>query len=464
MIRLPLAFILLVFLASCGMLKKTNPKTDASGEQESISLSSNLIDAKREMYAGNNVKAEELLQKCIKENPRFAVAWYELSFVLQNIGKPTEATEAARKAATLENKNQWFLRRYAIILEQNGTFPEAISVYKQLEKLDPSSYEHSLQVAKLYVLSGKYEDAIAAYNAIEKNTGVHERLSLEKERLYLRLGKRDKALAELEKLSAAYPEEFSFKGRLAEAYEQSGQKEKAYKIYHSMLVEEPRNGMVHLSLAGWYRRNGDLIKSAEETRKAFESEQADIDTKIGVLVNFHSMAEKDSTVLPEALSLLNILETMHNGDPRVYSIKADYFILQKKHAEARECLRKLLQIDSLRYPVWESLLMQNIELNDFSSLLEESGRALQLFPEQATFYYYQAKALFHINQHEEALEALVLGKSLAGRNIELLFKINALSGDIYLAKNNREKARLYYRHALELNPSSAIIRKKLDEL
>lgn len=449
-------------LASCKTVKLPAYTADASSD--SFKLSSMLIDAKRESFAGNTAKAEELLRKCLDQDPGYSIAWYELSFIQQTSGKMEDAISSAAKAYKFEPSNIWYQKRFALLLEENKQYKEALGIYRVLEKSEPDSYDHPIDIARLLILSNKHAEAIKVYDELEKKIGVREELSLEKERLYLLMGKPDKAIIELEKLILAFPQDLRYKGMLAEIYESTGQQQNAFRLYKEMMASDPGNGLVHLSLAGYYSRNGEKAKALDETMKAFSSEGVDIDSKMGIMVRYYSNCERDTSLLDEAGLLLNLLEDTHPLDAKVYAIQADFLLLGKKYPEARDKFRKVITLDSLRFPVWENLLMLNEKLNDFPALLQEATRALEIFPEQGILYYLQALAMKELKMYDEAIESLMLTKSLSGKNTRLLVSTNTLLGDVYMAKGNKEKALSFYRMAKEMNPSSESLKKKIDEV
>ena len=100
----------------------------------------------------------------------------------------------------------------------------------------------------------------------------------------MQLQKRKKAIEEMKLALSLSPQDIELMELLAEIYLLDDQKEKAFEVFKKMSIIDPDNGRIHLTLADYYREQGDNKKSYEELKLAFKSVELDIDTKIRVLV------------------------------------------------------------------------------------------------------------------------------------------------------------------------------------
>lgn len=461
----PLIFALLaVLIASSCSLRKPASVAKEGGQEGEFALTGMLIDAKRELFAGNVQKASDLLQKCIEKKPDYAVAWYELSLVQELQGDNKQALHSASQAHRHDQANNWYIRRYAQLCDREGNRKEALNLHRKLAAAEPNNFEHKLNIARLLELEGKYEGVIRELNDIERSTGLVEELSLEKRRIYMLWEKPDKAIAEIQALSRKYPEEIRYKGMLAELYEMTGQADKALSLLREMMVMQPNNGLVSLSLASHYTRAGEKEKAFAETLTAFASHDVSVDTKVGILLQYYEAGVSDTGFRQNAFQLIEIMEATHPEEAKTYAIKADFLLLDGRKKEAADCFMKVISVDSLRFPVWDNLLKITRETGDFDNLLELSTRAMELFPEQAGLYLYQGVALFEKRKFQEAIEPLLTGKYLSGRNNTLLFEFNMALGDVYKALGDKQKALSFYRMALQINPASEVLKSRINAL
>ncbi len=164
--------------------------------------------------------------------------------------------------------------------------------------------------------------------------------------------------------------------------------EKALETYNEILKIDPENPYINISLSDYYRKKGDKVKSLEYLKAGFANPNLDIDSKVSILLAYYSVNEIYNTYKDEAFELATILIKAHPDDPKAYSIYADFLVQDKRYAEARDAFLKVISLDSTKYLVWEQLLFVESELGDNQAIVDESKRALELFPEQPMLYLF----------------------------------------------------------------------------
>jgi predicted Zn-dependent protease len=303
----------------------------------------------------------------------------------------------------------------------------------------------------------KPNKSLKIFNTIEKNTGIDENICLEKEKIYSEKGQYDKANNEIQKLINYNPSEIRYYGMLAESYLAQNRIEDADILYKKMLSIDSLNGLVHLSLADYYRIKQDLKQSFYHLEKAFRSYDIDADTKIKMLISLSSYAEKDQELLSEVDDLLKILLETHPEDSKVLTLQADFLLRANKITEAQSELIKITHLDPGKYIIWEELLMIDNNLKEWDSLLTQSDKALELFPAQITLYYFKAIAAFQLEKYAVANEALTTAQTMPIPNKDLETEIYALHGEVLhkLGKNKESDGAL--EKALDNDKSNKIV-------
>jgi tetratricopeptide (TPR) repeat protein len=417
----------------------------------------NLIEANRQKILGNFDAVKSLYDKCLKINPESAIVYYELSsyYVQQNQLK--QAIEDAQKAAKLQPDNVWYQALLGVLYKQTKQFPKAIHVYQNLTKANPGRVDFWYELAYLYLYVNKPNKSLKIFNTIEKNTGIDENICLEKEKIYSEKGQYDKANNEIQKLINYNPSEIRYYGMLAESYLAQNRIEDADILYKKMLSIDSLNGLVHLSLADYYRIKQDLKQSFYHLEKAFRSYDIDADTKIKMLISLSSYAEKDQELLSEVDDLLKILLETHPEDSKVLTLQADFLLRANKITEAQSELIKITHLDPGKYIIWEELLMIDNNLKEWDSLLTQSDKALELFPAQITLYYFKAIAAFQLEKYAVANEALTTAQTMPIPNKDLETEIYALHGEVLhkLGKNKESDGAL--EKALDNDKSNKIV-------
>ena len=201
---------------------------------------------------------------------------------------------------------------------------------------------------------------------------------MQKHKLYLQLKNVKKATQELEFLSKKNPKDLEILQILAEAYILNNNKEKAFDIFKKISDTDPDNGRVHLTLANFYRDNGDVESSFYELEKAFRSKQISIDTKISILSSYSGIISVNDTIKNQAFVLAEILLLSHSKDHRVNAIYGDLLLANNNKVKAKSYYKKSININKSIPSVWTQLLFLEIEESNYDSLLQLSEEALSL--------------------------------------------------------------------------------------
>jgi len=428
----PLFFLCITALfSSCNILGRSAKNKPDISKNSLFEFDYAFIEAEKQKMTGNFEEAALLLEKCKKIDPNSAAVYYELSTLYIQKEQYEKAIESAKTAVELNPTNIWYKAILAVLYKQTDQPLEAISVYKQLVKENSDRVDFLYDLANLYSLVKKYDDAIKTYNLIENNYGLNETISLEKEKIFILKGDKEKAHQEIQKLIDSNPDEIRYIGMLAESYVNENEFEKANELYHQMLKKDSTNGLVHLSLADFYRITKEYDKSFSELKLAFSSQDVDVDIKIKMLITFLSYSDESDELKDQSSELLNILLQAHPDEPKAHTIHADFLIRDKKYKEAREELRYVLKSEKSKYMIWEQLLLLENDLADFNNMYAESNEAIQYFPTQPVIYYFKGLSSYQLNKTEEAIISIKTGIDYAISNPSLKADMYALLGNAY---------------------------------
>jgi serine/threonine protein kinase/Flp pilus assembly protein TadD len=191
--------------------------------------------------AGRSEDAVQAGERAIALNPAYAPSYADLSWVLTNLRRFTEAIQCARKAIELRPKDA-FMRLYALpyALRSSERNVEALAAYEETLRLDPTmaavhtfmaytlmdlgdsklAEEHRQRAKKLQPLEphglfsraaflsseGKEEDALAEYDRAIRVDPAWGDLHDKKGVILERLGKLEEATTEYQKATACFPE------------------------------------------------------------------------------------------------------------------------------------------------------------------------------------------------------------------------------------------------------------------
>ena len=416
-----------------------------------------LFNALKEKSLENYEEALKQFQKCIKLNAKQALPFYESALINKNQGNLDLAQEQIKTATKLEKNNRWYQLAYAEILFSKQNFKNAAVEYKKLILLEPGNEELYYLLADTYIYDKDFFKAIAVYDDLEKNKGVDKMISMQKHKLYMELQKKKNAINELLKLIDTYPNDVEALEILSEVYLLNDEKEKAFEIFKKLAIIDPDNGRIHLTLADYYRENGDNHQSFEELKLAFKSTKLGIDIKIQILVSYFQLLAVNDSMRQQAEELSELLIKTHKKNPKAHAVYADILYTENKFQEAKMHYLIVLEKDKTKPQVWSQVLFIQAEQNDFSGMLETSDEALTYFPTDPLFYYFNGVANKWFKHNNEAILALEMGIEFIIDNEMLLLEFYSSLADLHHAIGNDNASDSLYEKVLNIDSENVLV-------
>lgn len=414
--------------------------------------------AQLEKAKNNPQKAYSLFEECLKYEPKSPSAHYELARMdLMILNNPANALNHAKISVAGDPKNAWYHTLIADIYMASAKYEPAIKSYREAAKLNPDDPNALYQVAAAQLYAGQYKEVIVTYNELEKKSGPFEELSIQKHQIYDQLKDYDNAALELEKLALAFPYESRYWGMLSQYCQKTGKADKARWAMEEMVKYDPDNGQVHFQLSEYYAASGQDQKSFDELLLAFKSTDVSIDQKVGILLRYFSLTEIKTSYKSQAYELLALTEKAHPAEAKSYSIYGDFLYRDGKSAEALVKYKKAGELDPSKNLIWEQILYIESELGLFEEMSQDSQKAMELFPNQPQFYFYNAIATERLKNYSKAISSLQLGKELVVDNDPLLTRFYSSLGDIYHQTGEHNKSDESYEKALKLDPNNTYV-------
>jgi tetratricopeptide (TPR) repeat protein len=202
---------------------------------------------------------------------------------------------------------------------------------------------------------------------------------------------------------------------------------------------------------------GEKEKSIEMLRKAFANPAMNVDSKVQVLLAFFTYSQNDTTIKAQAYQLLDELLRLYPEEPVVNSIHGDFLLRDEKFTEARDAFRKVIAVDSLRFPVWEGLLRVEAQLEDNAALASESVRASVLFPDQPGPYFFAGFAYYQMKEYQKAIKNFKSAEKLIIDNDGLLRDLYSFMGDAYNQVRDNKSSDEAYEKSLKIDPKNVYV-------
>jgi tetratricopeptide (TPR) repeat protein len=409
-------------------------------------------------------RAIPYFEESLKYDTNNPTAYYQISLCYYRLNNLQDALMYAMEAEKMEGKNFYFLSHLATIQIDMRMLDAAEKTYKQiLSKIGGDEITY-FSLAALYIEMNEYKKAIQTYDRMEKELGLNQNVIRQKQILYLQMQDIESALNEGKKLILEFPDVIEF--RLAQIELLLNQERYAdAELILEGITKEQKDfpAQVYLMLAQIYHNQDKAEKEVESLKKAFQSKEIPLDSKLNLLMGLYQSAnstsnqntEKGQKTIEMSTELAQTLTEIHPQEPSSFGVLGDFLLKQTKYTEAFEAYKNALKIDPNNYSLWERTTQLALESKNYEYAISTSEDALEYFPNQPNLWFLNGIAYMSSAKNEQAIASLEQGKRLVFNNPELLSQFESQLGDIYYKNKDLQKADAAYEKALKQNPNNA---------
>ena len=412
-------------------------------------------EAVRLKMRGQIDDAISAFEGCIAMKNNDDAVYYALSELYLMKNDLAKSSEYIAQAADLDPGNIWYIQEMAYMNFEKGEFNLAVNYFEKLLDYEPRNVEWLYGYAESLVRDGKISDAIKAFDKTEDQMGLFPELSIQKFQLYVQLKEWDKAENELMEARKLFPEDPQILGFLIDLYFQQGKQTEALTFLKQLVESDPQNGNAHMALADIYQQKGEMELAMNEFKLAISCTDIDLDTKMKVLITLY---ESDFKVDPAIYAILDALTSTYPDQAKPYSIKGDFLLKDEKNEEALKAYRKALEFEQNQYPIWNQVLLMEYQASKFEDLYTDSKKCLEYFPAVATVYLLNGIAAVQINEYQEAIDVLSIGKDFSTGDEVMSSEIYAQLGEAYFGLNKKDDAIKAYNIAIEKNKNNTLFK------
>jgi tetratricopeptide (TPR) repeat protein len=444
--------LLLSVCVSLVSVAQKNKKEEAMSAKD-LEAETIFTEGMKFYIAENYEKAIEYFKKSFEKKPTSAGLNFMLAKAFLASNDMANATVYGEKALKLDDKNKFYSKFMGEVYTKQKQYKEAAQIYVKLAESYPQDVDNFLDLSNIYILQEKYADAIDIYNKIERTIGISEEITRQKQLIFLKQNKLEKAIEEGDKLIASEPTEPDYIIQQAQILITNERYDQATKMLQKSLQKNPDFAQAHILLAEIYRKQNDIDKCNEELQMAFSNKNLPVEVKFKILGSYMLMLKEDygEKTLENLLSLTNELIKQSPTEARGYVILGDLLMKKGELANARDNYVKASQRDKSIFEVWAAILELDSKLNHIDSLAKHSEQAIEYFPNQANFWYFNGFAWFVKKKYDKAIESLEEARNLAVDIIELQKHINALLGDTYNEMHQYAKSDEAYENVLKID-------------
>ena len=454
--RLALFVLVALSLASVAVAQKGKKRSKTTlrdrTENTDLKAESALIEAEKQLILENYTKSYELFLVALELNPESGAIHYKLAEVLVKTGEIEKAVPHAEKARESDPNNKYYHLLAAEIHKGRGDLAKATSIYEDLIGRIDGTEQYLYDLAQLYQYQNKFEQALNAYNRAEAQFGLSEAALVEKQKIYLKQGNLDGLIADWDKLIDESPEEQRYVFKLAEVLIANSRYEQARARLLAIREETEFQSQVDLLLSEVARKQGNLPEALSYLDSPLKSEDISTSRKLQILGGYLSYLP-DPAVEEKLTRSTSLLAEQFPEEYQAQAFAGDVLYQIGEKEKAVKYYLDAIDLSPGNFSVWQNVINLEFQLTQYDSVVVHSERALEYFPNQAIFYFFNGVGNYIQKDYQASVNALETGKKYTADQ-SLLGEFYGQLGDAYNGLENHQKSDESYEAALKSNPNN----------
>ena len=454
------SFILLLTFPSFAQRKKKDKKQEVQKEitkYERANAEYLLIEAQKYFLLEDYKKSQAFLEQSLEVDNKNHAAYFKLAEIHFILTESDEGLAAITKAISIIADNKYYYLLSAQLYRQNQDIASAALAYEQMIEKTTDYHDHLLDLVDIYVALNRYEKAIDAILLLEDKYGENTQLAIQKSTLMLASDDSDDAI------------------KLIKGLIDSGNNDKqllmeyAYLISNFRSVQSAIEFLVSIDpftesdqlLIQLYMEINQPDKATEIILRSLSEPNVGLQDKVKMV----NVLLKQPEIVQNELLLISIQTRLIEEYPKegeVIELSGQiYWALSKVNDKSSNQYREkaissfieLKDIDPSNIELWNRILEAEYNSKKWVSLLEHSNEALNLFPNQGLFYFYNGAGSMENNEVQAASMAFKQGLKLATKNARLTSRILGKAAQISLNEGKIEIGLEQFEKAINLENS-----------
>ncbi len=282
-------------------------------------------------------KAIVVAKDLVKHVPSSVAGWSQLSRLYLMENRPKEALVPARRAWEMQSNNPNLIQVYAIALQMNGKTKQAVAMYEQLYRLDPSDDQLTARMIELYRELGNLESALELLDGMAKETGpARPAIQMQRALLLWELKRNDEAAALLKTLAQENPESDRVKYLAGYGQERINRHDEAVTYYKSIPEASTLRPDADFRVLVILKEQKDTAGALAMGRKMLDSPRATWET-YGLVSGVYADAER----YDDAVQTVDDGFAKFPDKPRLLFLRGVY---QEKAGDRDACIKTMREV------------------------------------------------------------------------------------------------------------------------
>jgi tetratricopeptide (TPR) repeat protein len=456
-VRIIPIFLLLCFFflgPIAGFPQVTLSKKEVKAQEQKANASRFFIEGEKAFALGELEKAYQYLAKARQFAPEEPAISFKLAEVLLKNNQADKALPFAQQAVTGDPENLFYALLVAEIYTGLNKPLEAAALLEKLTTGSTKNQQYNLELASIYLNANEFDKALVALDRAEAYYGVREPFTFQKQRIYLRKDQLGKAVEEGEKLISSFPGNPNYVLSLVEILYNNAKLDQAIQLVSTEINKYPNQPELQLAAYTLFREKGQVPQANSFLLEAMASPDLATSSKAstfqGLLLELKT-AERDKMLD----SLEVIFAEMHPTDAFVLEALGNRRKVESKLEEALVFYKKSLAIQPKNERLLEELILNSFETSvDYKEVAIYTRIAVEEFPENAEFWFYEGALLSAQKKDSLAVEALETALRFnEEKNSQLAQVAYGTLGNSLYQLGDQAAAFSNFEKALALNPN-----------
>ncbi len=381
----------------------------------------------------NYDKAIVYLEKCRSIYPNSAAVNFELGKNYFETNNLSLSENYFKKADSLKPNNIWILESLYKLYNTSINREKVIETLQKLQKINPLYEEKLLQ---FYIKVNDDKKALTLIDKLDKK-GFNRNREEIRYLIYSNQGDFKSLINYIEKkISNKQAREEDFI-RLTYAYSSIQKQNKSFETAILYSKTFPESDTPHLSLYKFYLNKLDIENATASMYKVLKSNSLKNTNKSRVVNDFFEFTKENKKYLPQLEKAISLFSTIE------IKSKMALFYNQNNNEKGNKYIESITKNKATSFDDLKLLGTVFLKEERYIDVLENSKKAISLYPAQPIFYLQQGIAFNKEKLPKKAIESLTFGLDYLIENVIMERNFYEELSKSYELLNNKKKQEEY---------------------